>query len=787
MTLTPVRFYRTTSPQPPEPLSRYLPPMLEGAARAWLAERLPLHPQDPDPPWVLDPFGASPRLCAEAARAGYRVLVAANNPIARFLIEMAARPPSVSDLQAVLAELAASTRGEERMEPHIRSLYQTQCAQCSQLVMAEAFLWEKGASAPYARVFTCPACGASGEFPITSTDIERAHSFASSGLHRARALERVAPADDPDRQHAEEALSVYLPRAVYAIFTLINKLDGLNLPHARRDLLAALLLHACDQGNTLWQHPPRRERPRQLSVPPRFRENNIWLALEKSIPLWATGQPVVPFTLWPQLPPASGGICLFEGRLRDLSGLIEHAQSFQRRIGAVLAPLPRPNQAYWTLSALWAGWLWGRAAVGPFKSVLRRRRYDWAWYTSGIQVAFHSLKPILNLSTPVLGLIGETEAGYLSAALLGADIAGFDLHGLALRSDPPQAQIHWQLSTATLRPAPLNIQQALTQSATEAAQDFLRRLGQPAQHFAMHAAGTSGIAEAHIFRSVAVQTRNLDAPGSEPSEPSPAENFNQAQATLRDLLTYRGGFLRFGATDSPESGSWWLREAGTSALPAADRVEKALVTFLLHHPGCRFSELEEALNAEFTGMLTPSLELLNVCLDSYAFQDPPESGLWRLRPQDEPSARRKDLDEAYASLKSLAERLGYTQEGSPPVWLDEQAQPRFWFYPLASAVIGEIMLGKPGSPPSPPAGSIIVLPGGRANLLAYKLRHDPRLAALCALLEEKPTEAPPTGWRFLKFRHLRQLLDHPMLLRENFDALLAQDPLTYAAPQMRLF
>jgi hypothetical protein len=237
--------------------------------------------------------------------------------------------------------------------------------------------------------------------------------------------------------------------------------------------------------------------------------------------------------------------------------------------------------------------------------------------------------------------------------------------------------------------------------------------------------------------------------------------------------------LRFGATDSPESGSWWLREAGNSALPAADRVERALVTFLLHHPGCRFSELEEALNAEFTGMLTPSLELLHVCLDSYAVQDPPESSSWRLRPQDEPSARRKDLDEAHAFLKSLAERLGYTQEGSPPVWLDEQAQPRFWFYPMASAVIGETMLGKPGSPPSPPAGSIIVLPGGRAN--------DPRLAALCALLEESPAEAAPAGWRFLKFRHLRQLLDHPMLLRENFDTLLAQDPLTYAAPQMRLF
>ena len=43
--------------------------------------------------WVLDPFGFSPRLALEAARAGYRVLVTVNNPITRFLLEMSARPP----------------------------------------------------------------------------------------------------------------------------------------------------------------------------------------------------------------------------------------------------------------------------------------------------------------------------------------------------------------------------------------------------------------------------------------------------------------------------------------------------------------------------------------------------------------------------------------------------------------------------------------------------------------------------------------------------------------------
>jgi hypothetical protein len=53
-------------------------------AAAWLAR----HPIQPGT-WLLDPFGFAPQLAIEAARSGYRVLVTANNPITRFLLEMA--------------------------------------------------------------------------------------------------------------------------------------------------------------------------------------------------------------------------------------------------------------------------------------------------------------------------------------------------------------------------------------------------------------------------------------------------------------------------------------------------------------------------------------------------------------------------------------------------------------------------------------------------------------------------------------------------------------------------
>ncbi len=460
--------------------------------------------------------------------------------------------------------------------------------------------------------------------------------------------------------------------------------------------------------------------------------------------------------------------------------------------------LPRQNQAFWTLSALWSGWLWGSQSVGPFKSVLRRRRYDWAWYTAGLTVAFNSLIPILSPTTPILGLINEAEAGFLSAALLSADLAGLELCGLALRSDPAQAQVHWRLSTnpteASL-PLPVTALAAVAhQAASQSAQEFLQNTGQPAQYLPMHTAALTGIVTSHTFRlGAAIQpATGAGGPDQPEKEPSPAESFSLAQSAIRDVLTYRGGFLRLEATESAETGYWWLKDSSRVSLPAADRLEKALVIYLLRHPGCQSLELEDALNTAFPGLLTPDLELIHVCLDSYAVEEPPGSDQWRLRPQESPAARRSDIEAAYEQLATLAKRLGYSMEGQQPVWVNEKSQPRFWFYLVASAVIGEIMLGKADSPPSPPASSIIVLPGGRANLLAYKLRHDPRLRALCAGAENSSginASAPgaAAGWRFLKFRHLRQMLDNLLLQRSNFDEILAQDELTYTAPQMRLF
>ena len=135
---------------------------------------------------------------------------------------------------------------------------------------------------PYARIYECKHCTDSGERVVTDEDIERAKKIAETdALHRSRAFEKVVALHDEDRFYAEEAIQYYLPRPLYVLTTIINRLDSLNLSAERKRALTALILIACDAGNTIWAHPAERPRPKQLSTPNQFREHNVWMMLER--------------------------------------------------------------------------------------------------------------------------------------------------------------------------------------------------------------------------------------------------------------------------------------------------------------------------------------------------------------------------------------------------------------------------------------------------------------------------------------------------------------------------
>jgi hypothetical protein len=730
-----------TMPVDPGPLSRFTPPLEEGTISRWLS----LHA--PAGSWVLDPFGFSPRLVLEAARAGYRVLVTVNNPITRFLLEMSADPPTEADFQAALAELASAKKGDERLGAHLQSLYLTACEKCGQQIQVDSFLWRKGESLPYARLYTCPHCGDTGERMVTREDAERVKRIASTdSLHRSRAFERVTALKDEDRVYVEEAIQHYLPRPLYFLTTVINRLDTLNLTPERKRALAGLVLVACDAGNTLWAHPSERPRPKQLHIPAQFREDNLWLQLEKGPQLWMRTASEVTCEAWPGKIPESGGICIYEGRLKNLAGEVKK----EIPIAAVIGSVPRPNQAFWTLSALWAGWLWGQEAVEPFKVALRRRRYDWAWNATALSSAFSHLFDLLPLNTPFFGLLPEAEPSFLTSTLTAASSAGFDLQSMALRTGHDPIQLVWRrgehLKRATNEPDVEEIRSAIS--------GHLAERGEPASYLHIHAVGLVSLIESH---SLAKKDQEFD------------ETLRLVQALIQSALEADPRFTHYSTGESVDTGMWGSNHVSGYKESLADRVEVALVTFLQKNPNSIYLEVEDDLYPRFPGLLTPSRGLIYAILSSYAVR---ENGAWLLRAEDIASVRRSELNKVGGMIEELGGRLEYSTRRQERMYLwQEDGQTVYAFHVLASALVGRAL----SEATFPTERTILILPGGRASLAAYKAQRDPDLAFR---LKEV---------RVMKYRLLRTLLEVPVLTRESFGKQIASDPLEKSKLQMILF
>ena len=744
-----LRLYPPSAPAQPLPLSRYLPPLPQGMLRAWLAENV-----SPGG-WLLDPLGASPALVLEAARAGYRVIVACNNPVLAFMLEVLASAPPAADFEAALAELALARRGEDRLDAHLRSLYLTECANCGELVLAEAFLWHKGDSRPYARIYHCPFCGEAGERPASPTDADRLDLPGSDALHRSRALYRVVMNEDEYREDVEQALASYLPRPLYVLFTLINKLEGLGLPPERLRLLHALLLSAFDAGNTVWPWPGGRARPRQLTIPPQFRENNLWLALEEAVSEWSSQSALgpVPLVRWPDLPPEQGGICLYRGRMKTLTPLPEEMGP-----QAIFTAFPRPSQAFWTLSVLWSGWLWGGEAALPLRNVLDRRRYDWNWHTSALHTALASFSRGIPPATPFFGLLPELAPGFLNATLAASEATGFHLQGLALRAESDLAQALWKPTGPVQHPA-VNLEEITRQAIR---QHLLAR-NEPAPYLTVYAAGIAALAQAYAI------------PKSMPS--IPGDLFTRLHVVLTRAFADRRFLKVYGASGSGEEerGWWWLANAETAVpprLPLADQIEMEVVRYLQKHASFSPDELDEALCFQFPGLFSPPGELVRAGLESYGEPLPAQPHRWRMRSVESPAARKADLQEMRAHLEELGRLLDFqvqVESDSVLRWLADGA-PAWRFYLMASSIISRFVL-----PAATEAGQgVLVLPGGRAPLLAVKLRRDPRLSEAAQ------------GWQVLKFRHLREIAEHSQgLKRADWQARLREDPLTDEAQQMK--
>ncbi|MDX1379437.1 MAG: hypothetical protein R3307_11350, partial [Anaerolineales bacterium] len=437
------------------------------------------------------------------------------------------------------------------------------------------------------------------------------------------------------------------------------------------------------------------------------------------------------------------------GRLKELA----HEVKKEIPIEAVIGSVPRPNQAFWTLSALWAGWLWGREAVEPFKVALRRRRYDWAWNATALNAAFAHLFELLPLGTPFFGMLPEAEPSFLTAAMTAASTAGFDLTSLALRTEHDAVQLLWTRGEHLKREA----NDPEVNKVQKAIHAHLIERGEPASYLHLHAAGLIALIEAH-----ALNNKDME--------------FDEALRNVNNLiqkaLSEDKRFIHYSSGESVDTGMWGIRQedsAPTKDDSLSDRIEMAIVTFLQKNPDSIYLEIEDDLYPQFPGLMTPSKAMIYAVLTSYAERD---NSAWRLRLEDIANARRSELTTITAMLEAVGTRLNFTTRKKERNYLwEENGKIGRAFYILASALVGRAM----NETPYPPNQTIIVIPGGRAGLIRYKTQRDPSLAARMK------------NYRLVKYRLLRALFEVPVLTRETFDEQIASDPLEKSKSQMMMF
>ncbi|HOE70862.1 MAG TPA: hypothetical protein PLE10_01710 [Brevefilum sp.] len=735
------------APPPELPLGRFLPPIPAGMASAWCRENL--NPGD----WVLEPFGYNPLVVIEMAAAGYPVLACVNNPIHAFLLKTLSSAPQSGDLIAALQDLAVASKGNQRMEPYIRSLYRINCAACNTQIEADAFLWKKDAYQPFAAIVDCPTCGARGEQTLSEFALENLTPLPPKELHLARALNRIAAHDDAVRTHVKNILNAYPARPLIILQTIINKLEGLEQTPVQRVLLIALILSAADYGNTLWAYPSPRHRPRQITVPNVYRERNLWKVMEEAVTTWQVLKAPIPLAEWQGEPEQPEGIYMYQGRIRELT-----PPPKEGLFSAVLAAIPRPNQAFWSLSALWTGWIWGQEAVAPIRQVLSRQRYDWNWHCTALMGIFDAVYSMKHPSLKFAGLIPENEPLLLLAALLAAEAKGFHLHSFAQSIDDQLAQCQW---TALAHPPSRSQPEQALAVAMESVTNYLQKKGEPATFQQVHAAALTGMANTnHLAIDIFIQNTNQVA----------SETHRWLETIFHDpnFLTH----VTEGVA-TIEAGEWWLRHPNTVAMSLIDILEEHIYNHLVSNPDTTAERVKSIAHQALPGIFTPENELVLNCLASYADLVDPETYRWVLKEGDQPAARHIDRELTMQSLQVIAQRLGYQVSGSGPIyWQDHHhTLPRYCLHILTTAVVSPCLWGDF----EPAETNILVIPGSRANLLAYKQQRDP-------VLRDKLTK----DFLVVKFRLARDLEVNPLLSRELFKELIRADPPEYHASQLAL-
>ncbi len=505
----------------------------------------------------------------------------------------------------------------------------------------------------------------------------------------------------PEQTDAIKALVALYPPRVLSV--LMDLLPRvMSLPNEEeRRAARALLVEVCDRSTSLWADVPPAAPPRSFHIPAQ------WVEVNPEVLLLQARAELLGTANGATLQPAPTLEALLASSEPGYVLLNWPLRQLRSRLtpgslqGVVIHP-PVSEALHWALSALWRCWLWDEAAPPALLAFLDRRRLDGEWARRALGLALRHVRDFLQPGAPVLLHTAGLHLPSLATAIAAAAEADLGI------------QV-WGVSSAGAR----------------------LRLGDAAQ---------APVADALTVESV-VQARG---------QPTAAEValactlFHQKKEALRALR------------QAPKAeGLLTPTRSDASAPPLCERVELALWELLQERESWAAQALRAALYARFSGPLTPEPELVELCLQAYT--QTRADGTLSLRAEDRAQARAFEVQQCCEGLAHLGQRLGFevaTAPGWDGVWLEEGA-PRYAFRVALHATLTPVL----AQTVPPGCRGVLVLPGSRAPVLAWRLARD---TALKARLDR--------GWIVVKFRLLRRMLEE-LQTRVELDAYWGLDPL----------
>ncbi|MBE0685006.1 MAG: hypothetical protein IH585_03320, partial [Anaerolineaceae bacterium] len=681
--------------------------------------------------WVLDPVGNQPLSAIELAQAGYQVFVACNNPILGKILQVICAAHPLSLYQAAIADFGALKRGQDRLENQIKAFYISPCPDCLSDQTDVRYLWKKNQTTPFARELSCKNCGVNGIYKISDVDRENLNQVGNIQLHQAKVLQRIFPGSTDTPIAVKEVIDSYLPRSLAVISSVINKLESLPTTNERKDILEALLVHVFDYGNMLWGVASSRNRPKQISVPAEFYEFNLWNILENAVSRIRIIDNSIPFTFYPDLPPESGGICFYPGRISSFKD-IEKLPEFQ----VVATVLPRPNQALWTYNAVWSGWIWGHEAAQKLKGALERRRYDWIWHTQAIRTVFAYTS---NLKIPFLAVAPELSNSFILAYLSAASSSNFQLKNAAYHPEQKSGQFYWYPKSSTM-------DMVLNHKLSKNVKKYLEIKSESADY--------------QELMSIFLISETIDQRESFQLEKFENSLFIQTQKLFDETISDKGNFIQVDE-DQLENAEFWLKIPPNIYQPVSDQVEGNLIRFVQKNISFTFEEVAYFINLNLPGLLPVSNIFLQRLISSYCELQSEGPNRYKLNTQEFIQARKNDIQQISKLIHAIGIKLGFTVNGDHPInWVSDQLDPNYKFFITASSIISQFKSKiEPDS-----FETVIVFPGSRAELLSYKIKNDP--------VYRQNFEK----FHFVKFRHLRAISENPGMNFKTWVQILDSDP-----------